>query len=93
MNRKENEQHKREHMYFNDRIVCLADEQFRQKEINELVSDKFAKGSEAFNRIADELLFLRKLAVGLVFISAGLTVSLFKTKTQIQEIRKLMNEG
>jgi hypothetical protein len=75
------------------RVTKLEKNAKEQAEMNELVRDRFERVVVAFDKIMDENHSLRKLAAGLVFITAGLVIEMVKTKTQIREIKNVMNEG
>ena len=74
-------------------LEILQEQMKRQRDINESAADALEKSAICFNEMDREIRFLKKLAAGLVFISGGLFVLLTKNKAEIQEIRKVMNEG
>lgn len=74
-------------------IEIIQDGMQRQIGINESAADAFEKGALLFDELDRKIRFLKKLAAGLAFISGGLFVMLMKDKAEIQEIRKVMNEG
>jgi len=75
------------------RVIKLEKKAREQDEINEIASSAFETGSAAFDAIMGEIHFLRKLVAGLVFITAGMAIGMVKSKTQIREIKNVMNEG
>ena len=74
-------------------IEILQERMKKQDSHNESFVDNFENVIVSIDEMGREIRFLKKLAAGLVFISGGLFVLLTKNKAEIQEIRKVMNEG
>jgi hypothetical protein len=74
-------------------IEILQERMKKQDSHNESFVDIFENVIVSIDEMDREIRFLKKLAAGLVFISGGLFVLLTKNKAEIQEIRKVMNEG
>lgn len=74
-------------------IEILQTQMKEQRRINEDTSDVLEKGSAVINELDHEVRILKKLAAGLAFAAGGLFVLVLKTKADIREIRKAMNEG
>lgn len=74
-------------------IEILQGRMKKQDSINESVEEAFSLLPSYVDVLTGEISFLKKLAGVFAFTAGGLFVLVLKTKADIREIRKAMNEG